>query len=286
MTPITRIDPDFPLCWENSETVRIGFEYAGARIRKPPAGVQRFLGALCTGIPTPQLAAEARRCGVTPQQYAELMSSLQPVLQVEPQRLRGRTAPPAPPPPLRIVIADEGRPAPGLRETLGALEPCIVDANVRAETSDLIVHVERYLEPLERAQRWRALGIPHLLIRFSDRAVHVGPVVETAGAPCHSCVSLGLVARDAALPLLAMQLHEKVPHSETPVAGEFAAVYAALLIREWRDGARSARTTRWVIPIVHGKPHGPTSSEAVPPHPGCSCRGQLEADLAPAVTLS
>ena len=117
---------------------------------------------------------------------------------------------------------------------------------------------ERYLEPLERAQRWRALGIPHLLIRFSDRAVHVGPVVETAGAPCHSCVSLGLVARDAALPLLAMQLHEKVPHSETPVAGEFAAVYAALLIREWRDGARSARTTRWVIPIVHGKPHGPT----------------------------
>ncbi|MGJ0204881.1 hypothetical protein [Leucobacter sp. gxy201] len=279
MTEITRIDPDLPLCWEDADTVRIGFERAAARIVRPPAAVQRLLGALCTGIPTRKLREEARKRGVSPRDYRDLMSALGPALRRE-RALRGGGAQEGAPPRLRLVVSDEGREAPGLRTVLGALEHCDVDAEARAEKCDLVVHVERYLEPLERAQRWRAMGVPHLLLRFSDRVVQIGPIVEPDGSPCHSCVSLGLVARDPALPVLAIQLHGKVPRSETAAASEAAAAYISRLVRDWRAGAAAARRTRWVIPVVHGRPVGPAREESVPPHPGCSCRDPIETDFA------
>lgn len=278
MTEITRIDPDLPLCWEDADTVRIGFERAAVRIVRPPAAVQRLLGALCTGIPTRKVREEARKRGVSPRAYRDLMSALEPALRRE-QSLRGGRRE-DPPPRLRVVVSDDGREAPGLRTVLGALEHCDVDAEARAEESDLVVHVERYLEPLERAQRWRAMGVPHLLMRFSDRVVQIGPIVEPDGSPCHSCVSLGLVARDPALPVLAIQLHGKIPRSETAAASEAAAAYISRLIRDWRAGATAARRTRWVIPVVHGRPSGPAREESVPPHPGCSCRDPIDAEFA------
>ncbi|GAB2570245.1 hypothetical protein [Leucobacter ruminantium] len=281
MNTTTLIHPDLPLCWEDADTVRIGFDRAVARVHRPTAAMQRLIGALRSGVSSDRLQSEARRTGTTPQEVQRVLEALRPALLEERRGPRRPVAQPLRPlRPLRTVIHDDGRPVAGLRRALGATEPCDIDTLDTAEQCELIIHVERYLEPLEQAQRWLSAGIPHLLLRFTDRAVHVGPVIEASGAPCHSCVSLALVAADAALPVLATQLHGRVPQSETAAAAELAAAYAALVVREWLAGRRSARSSRWVIPVTFGSVSGPPSLEAVTPHPGCGCGERLEAPRA------
>ena len=277
MNEFTRIDPDLPLCWESTETVRIGFEVAVARVRAPSAAAQRLMGLLSTGVRTADLKCEALRVGATPAELSRLLSDLAPALVTErrsPRPLRSASSS------VCLAVSDDGRSVSGLRDVLSRLAGIHVIADNRPERADLVVHVERFLEPLERAQRWLMLSLPHLVIRFSDRTVHVGPIVSAAGAPCHSCASLSMVASDPALPVLATQLHGKIPRSECRPATELATVFAARLIDEWREGSPSAHHTRWEIPIVNRMLAGPPAIRPVRPFPECGCSDSLEHDLA------
>src|SRR5699024_751139 len=99
------------------------------------------------------------------------------------------------------------------------------DRSSDLDGTDLIVHVERFLEPLERAQQWLIAGMPHLLVRFTDGAVHVGPLIASWGSPCHTCATLELLSADTAYPALAAQLYGVTPQSEAPAAIHMAAAW-------------------------------------------------------------
>lgn len=273
---ITRIDPDLPMCWENADTLRIGFERAEARIHSPSAGAQRLLSMLCIGISTTNIARSARSVGSSTDETRKLLRALGPTLQEIPH-----TAPPRPrdrPPKLRATVFDNGVDVPGLRKTLGACEEWTLGTPLPAERCDLIFHVERYLEPLEFTQRWQAAGVPHLLIRFTDRAVHIGPLIDcapeaVATGPCHSCLSLTEVDRDTGVPALAAQLFGKRPQSETTAASEMIAAFAAMIVRQWLDQDLAAHVTRYSLPMAQGRICGLPEVRTVATHPDCGCQG-------------
>lgn len=264
----TRLNPDLPLCWEDAHTLRVGFEHAVARIHQPSAGVQRLIGALGSGIDITRLAAAARRAGATPQEASSLLEILGETLIDAPATCPDKLAEP----PMRARLCDDGRPVPQFRESLYASGVCKLDeASPGSSKPDLVILIERYLEPLERAHKWLVDGIPQLLVRFTDRAIHVGPIVRTEGSPCHTCVALTLVARDEALPALAAQLYGKRPQSEAASGQHMAAAFAAYFIRSWMAQDSAAHATRAVIPVSEGRVVGVPTFEPVDQHPQCAC---------------
>ncbi len=311
---ITRIRPDLPLCWEDPDTLRVGFERAQARVRHPSPGAQRLIGALVSGIAPRRLSREAQRLGATPQEARELLTALSPALESVPAPgapdreapirtapdgdgstgraplhgasrgdARRRTAAPAAAQrSLRALVCDDGREVPGLRAALSATGLCALDEQPSLEQGyELVVHVERFLEPLERAQRWLSLAVPHLLIRFTDRTVTVGPLVSELGAPCHTCCALTMLDEDPAYPVLAAQLYGSSPRTETAAGAHMAAAFAAMLIGRWRAGDPSARATRAIIPMRRGQVSDAPRLVSVAPHPECACGAFTPADPPP-----
>lgn len=82
------IDPALPLCWEDPETLRLGFDRAEARISRPSAGTQRLLGVLQRGLPLSQLARASLLVGATAAERCSLIELIAPVLITRP--LEGR----------------------------------------------------------------------------------------------------------------------------------------------------------------------------------------------------
>lgn len=273
-----KIDPNLPLCWEDQETLRVGFEAAHARLHDPSPGAQRLLYALLRGIDPDRLAESARVVGISSREAEGVLTALAATLvPADPGGSESVTHEPAAtdsaqprPETLSIAVCDAGRPVPGLVEAIAGTGLCRLDYESEQQP-ELVILVERFLEPLERAQRWLMAEVPHLLLRFTDTSVQVGPIVVPPGVPCHACVALTLVARDAAYPVLAAQLAGSVPPSETVDAAGVAVGYAATLIRDWLDGRPRARDTRIVIPTSEGRVVNPPRFETVTPHPECAC---------------
>lgn len=264
-----RINPNFPLCWEDHETLRVGFEAAHARLHDPSPGAQRLLYALLRGIDPERIGESARIVGISTREAEGVISALSPTLvSAEPGPARGA---PHASETLSIAVCDTGRPVPGLMEVIAGTGLCRLDFELEQQQPDLVILVERFLSPLERAQRWLIDGVPHLLLRFTDAAVHVGPIVVAPGAPCHACIALTLVAGDPAYPVLAAQLANTVPPSETIDSAGVAVGYAATLIRDWLGGHSRAHETRIVIPTSYGRVLAPPRFETVTPHPDCAC---------------
>ncbi|MBP1324818.1 hypothetical protein JOF28_000050 [Leucobacter exalbidus] len=261
------IDPNLPLCWEDPDTLRVGFEHAHARLHDPSPGVQRLLYALLRGVDPALVAESARAVGISAQEAREVLAALAPALVTPATSARAARGSPA----LCIAVCDAGREVAGLATALAGTGLCRLDFALETQSPDLVVHVERFLEPLARAQRWLIAGIPQLLIRFTDTAVHVGPIIEPPGSPCHTCIALDLVSRDPSYPVMAAQLMHVTPRSETAGTAGVAAGFAGSLIRDWKSGLEDARRTRIVIPTSHGRVHAPPYFETVTPHDDCAC---------------
>ncbi|MEJ6490063.1 hypothetical protein PQI23_10040 [Leucobacter sp. USCH14] len=270
MDPVlTRLDPAFPICWEDPDTLRVGFERPIARVVDPTAGMQRFVGALRRGVDAERLLHEARRVGATLTEARETFAQLRPAL------LAATTAgPPGETSMLTATICDGGRPVPALMHALRTTGHCRFigeGATDGPAEIDLVVYVERYWEPLERAQRWLIDGLPHLLIRFTDGAVHVGPIVARHGRPCHTCVSLVRIQQDGATAALAAQLAGATVASERPETAVLAAAHAARFISAWRAGDPDAHRTRIVLPDSPALAVEAPRVELVEPHEECCC---------------
>lgn len=259
-----KIDPNLPLCWEDPETLRVGFEQPHARLHDPSPGVQRLLYALLRGIDEDRIAESASAAGITTREAKTVIEALAPAL-VPPSPPQAATAG------LRVAISDDGRAVSGLAEAIAATELCDLGYDYERELPDLVLYVERFLEPLDRAQRWLIAGVPQLLVRFTDTAVYIGPIVEPPGAPCHMCVTLEFIARDTAYPVLAAQLTAVRPKSETRLTTGIVASIAGAFMSGWVTGAEHVRTTRVVIPTTPALLAVTPRTETIEAHPECAC---------------
>ncbi|QIK62255.1 hypothetical protein G7068_02845 [Leucobacter viscericola] len=273
-----RIDTTFPMAWEDVDTLRFGFERAEVRVHQPSAGQQRFIASLLRGVDRNKVVAEAKRVGVTPREAHALIATLGPVLRSDRVPVSAHTRSMG----MRTFLSDDGREVAGLRDALLATKLCSFEGRSSTQNSallsrhsarsiDLVVLVERFLEPLERAQKWLIEECPLLPVRFSDQSIVVGPLISADGNPCHTCVTLALLEADQALPTLAAQLYGRIPASETEAGSHMAAAWAAVLIRRWKNHDTSAHSTQIEIPITAGVVSGAAQARHVKPHPECAC---------------
>ncbi len=226
-----------PLCWESPDVLRLGFDRVTARLGPLSAAAKRVIELLCAGVsgvndPHAAVAEAIRMAGARDEGARNLAPVLPRYLSrhLPPALELGRVGMPA----LRTFIADNGRNVDGLAR---ALDACGAFAFTRITSRpDMVLRVIRYLEPLEWTHRWLLSGTPHLLMRYTDTAIRIGPLVGGEGRPCHTCEALALVDVDPLLPRLAAQLVDTTPVSESQALTRIAIAHAVPFVHAWRQG--------------------------------------------------
>lgn len=278
-----RIDPALPICWEDLDTLRIGFECATARIPGPSAAVQRLVSAFCAGLPLTLTARGLQRFGATPAEWRDLVERIAPVL-VEAES--SPHPPPASPAPFRVAIAGEGDGPQHLRRALGADGISVSEAAQRPSDGfdripdpdpdpdpDLLVVVERFLEPSDHSHLLLAERVPQLLVRFTDRSVRIGPLSTPLASPCPGCVAQHEIDADPSLPVIAAQLFGRVPAAETSPAAAAAAALVVTSIRRWRLGGSELARAQLRLAVDEGLPALIPELRPIEAHPECRCAG-------------
>lgn len=316
-SPVTlQIDPDYPIVWENTTTIRVGFERTIARVDAASAAVQSVIAKLIRGASAVELETganpltEAAVAALQPALVSERTGSAQDdpphaatppaPAATPPSQLRRAPLGPASPqlkraarttarslaqssadalaatdgivvpqPSVRTRVSDDGREVPGLRNALAASRVCTFER--AAGPPDLAIEVLRYLEPLGRTSRWLGVGVPHLLIRFTDATAKVGPLVAADGAPCHGCETLHLTDTDPALPGIAAQLYGAIPSTETPEVGLLVGAAAAYFVQAWRRDEAWVHDHQLSISVTHGRLDAIPSVAHIRTHPACGC---------------
>lgn len=260
------LDPAFPICWENLDTLRVGFDRAAVRLPAPSPAAQRFLAALRTGVEQEELTSLAKRAGLSAREQRVLMRRLDPVL------VRGSAHATSPDlttlPAMTLAVFGRGVFAHGIRERLALAEYPLVSAG---ERPGFAVLVEEFLHGTALAQSLLADGVPHIPIRVTDQHLFLGPAVLPGGAPCLSCVELHQLDVEPALHVLGAQLANETPAAATAACTELASASVLAMLRRWQHGSTELARIRLSYPVVRGLPSPIPAVERIPPHTSCGC---------------
>lgn len=292
-----RLDPTRPLVWRTPFCLQVGVE--------PPVIVLDDLS------PDDEIVIELLRAGVTPAMLDDAVVShgWNPVRVAE---LLARVGPAlcdrVPPPLAGHTIAIDGPPrdaatlhtllgALGARVSVGAEVPCEPPCGVaRSPAADTGCHalepgaawratsgagagkrvavvLSHYVVSPRAAGLWLRADVPHLLVRFGDRTIRVGPLVSPGRGPCATCLELHQTDRDEAWPALAAQLaRRRAPSADAHGLAVLAPVVARILSSS--GGGWATRVVRLPrLAVAEGLEPGEWLDELEPvsPHPRCGC---------------
>lgn len=270
------IDPALPICWEDQDTLRIGFERAEARIPHPSAGVQRLVAALSDGLALVQTPRDLRRFGATPREWQELIERVAPVL-VAAEPVAAESSAPIFSPPVRgdrVVVSGVGLGAQELRAALRLLGWEVLadrDPLVEGQDPDLLVVVERFLEPKSHSHLMLAERVPVLSITFTDRSVRIGPLAVPRSSPCPECVTQHQIEADPVVPVVAAQLCGRTPAAETIAAVRMTVTLTVGVLERWQHGGSELAGARLRLAVNNGLPALAPELQEVSPHPSCRC---------------
>lgn len=305
----TRIDPALPLVWESIDTLRVGFDIAHARISEPSAAAQRLVHRLQRGIVTNTLSVVAAEAGCTPSERDRVQYACAKVLTYE-----GRDT--CPDPTSQPVPAKKGARAPrgkkkavttdeapkssvkivaviGAQKTRARVirsfefrgyqahpAATLQDLSVHTEPAPtLVVFIERFWATPHTLHQLVLLQYPHIMIRFTDQSVRVGPVVLPNKTPCGVCMQLSDSQDDPVLPIIAAQLLRTVPATETPIVTDYAAVIASHMWHaESSSRAPAAADGHYAYqyPVVSGHPAQVPAVHTYRTHEQCGCHMSYE----------
>ncbi len=267
------IDPGRTVAWNDETTLRVGFERGNVLISAPTPELQYLLKRLLTGIPEEEFKSIVTHAGSKNPSVRNAINTLRPALvRRVPKRRRTKHDAPSqalPPSSVRAVISDDGREIRNLQSALENNWLCSFEKS--SANPELAIQVIRFLEPLERSNRWLSETVPHLLIRFTDEAVRIGPLVSASGSPCHSCEALHLVEKDPSLPGVAAQFYGRRPSSETDNVSLLVGAIAALFVQVWRAGRTWVSDSQLILPVRHGSISGIPTLTRISTHPECGC---------------
>lgn len=270
--PPLRLDPDLPICWEDPDTLRIGFEHAAVRIARPSAAVQRIIAGFRGGLPL--TTSTARRYGVSAADWTRTVELLAPILVECPDpTIAGVDASEASP---RLTVDGDGRTSRSLRATLAqsgfSVSSMLAPPDGDGPDPHLLVVVQHFLEPVSAEQLLLAERVPGLLLRFTDRSLWVGPLSLPGASPCWECAAHRDIDADPALPVLAAQLlGREARASAAPLAVLSAATMIAAALGHLDRGDSELRRGRWRIAMDRDAPGLDREFHPLKPHPSCRC---------------
>lgn len=275
-----QLDPRFPLCWESTDTLRIGFETARVRLHEPTPQEQRFISKLGSGVMVHELAGVAKKCGLSEADQRALLRRLERVLVRVPAsnaasrkasaRRSSRTEP-------AIRVLGDGEFAAELHKHLAragvsvALSTAPPDESADSVSPAFTIVLERFFGSATTPHVLFSNGVPHFPICLTDDSLFAGPLVPPGGSPCLACVELHRIDAMPLIAVLAAQLVTVTPAAETPRCAELAASLALLAFRQWRAEAPGAAAARLRFPVHEGTPVFAPTAETIAPHPECSC---------------
>jgi hypothetical protein len=280
-----QLNPEFPLCWEGTETLRFGFEQPRLRLQSPTPAQQRFISELIDGINDRELPSIAQKCGLSALELTALLSLLEPVLAHLPaSRHPSRTTQPRrthkPNPEVLVFgagefvttlcdnIAQSGVTV-ASRAPTTLSQPAPRSAPIAACSFAIIV--ERFLGPTAVPQALYGEGVPHLPICLTDTSMSIGPLVLPGGSPCLACVEQHRVDAEPKIAVFATQLLGLSPAAESPHCAELAAAIILVAFRRWQQNPESTQSARMRFPVQRGFPEFRSSFEVISPHPECAC---------------
>lgn len=260
------LNPVFPLCWENIETLRIGFDRAEVRLHTPTPAAQRFVDRLRAGVHPRDLESVARRSGLLSDERELLMHQLRPVL----VQARDNTSEPLKEdhPSALFAVFGEGSFA---RRVRRRFELAGLALATEAVTPDFVVLVEQFVGTTTRAQSLLSDDVPHLLLRATDRHLFLGPLVLPGGLPCLTCLELHSLEKEPSLHVLAAQLANEIPAAATPHGIELLSESAIAVARQWQHGCTDLVGVRLIFSVSRGVPAPLPEREDISPHPDCGC---------------
>lgn len=260
------LNPVFPLCWENMETLRIGFDRAEVRLHTPSPAAQRFVDQLRAGIHPRDLESVAKRSGLPSDERELLMHQLKPVLlqacdnTSEPLEEDHQAA--------LFAVFGEGSFA---RRVRRRFELAGLALATEAASPDFVVLVEQFVGTTTRAQSLLSNDVPHLLLRATDRHLVLGPLVLPGGRPCLTCLELHSLEKEPSLHVLAAQLANEIPAAATTHGIELLSESAIAVARQWQHGCTDFVGVRLIFSVVCGVPVPLPEREDLSPHPDCGC---------------
>lgn len=281
------LDPDLPSGFDARGALRLGFDVPVARIGGFGAGVERFIAALRAPVPVSRLPELARRSGVPAEEVPALLSELEGALIPAVPRVNAESVPrmlrPADLALRRVRLIGDGIPAVAIASMLER-SGCRVlpqrSSRSPAPSADFVVFLSRFGWPVAGAQLALASGVPHLVLRFSDRSIEISPVISRSGAPCITCIALHDRDRDPDQADLAVQLRECVPASETAESSELAAALALRAIADERHREPGPPSPeRLLLRCRGGRVLNRFESCPAHPHPSCDCHSFEAQDL-------
>ncbi|NEM90586.1 TOMM precursor leader peptide-binding protein [Galbitalea soli] len=284
-----RLDPRIPLVWRTPFDLQLGVDPPIVVLHDLPGAEERMIAALATGATRSALLVVARGCGTTDadarRRVDALLRTLQPAL-----------LPTTPPPPTpdaegsraptpdadgsrapRIAVHGAGRTIDLIAALLRAEGMTVVSgARATREPASLGIAVCHFAADGAATAPWLRRDVPHLLIRYSDAAVEVGPLVEPGVTACSHCIERHRRDADAAWVAIASQLLGRRSAAESELLAMEAAAAAARLVRARIEGGPEA-SRRESTSIVIDASTGRTSPRTWTPHPECGCRDPLAA---------
>lgn len=268
------LDPEIPLSWEEPETLRFGFDRVVARLIAPSPGIQHLLARFRDGVTHSEVESLAKSSGVTPAQLEQLLSILGPALRREPQASRQNEL---------ALTAQQSISVVGRNAAADQFREHCASAGFRPPRSDekpaIAILVDHFWMATAHSQALLRDQIPHLSVRFTDRAFFVGPVFVPEGALCQNCIELHALSADPQLRLVAAQLAASNPASLSADAIRHATTLAITVVRHWQQGNKQLLEHRLRIPVTHGVPTLNPKRERVTAHNDCACVELARAQL-------
>ncbi|PCN49417.1 hypothetical protein Csp2054_00150 [Curtobacterium sp. 'Ferrero'] len=330
-----RIDPTLEFVWRDPATVQLGVDPPRAVVPVPTTAEERFLCGLRQETGRDALGALAAAVRCPPAVAAAVLAAAAPTV-VEPLAPPGSLVHVHGAGPVADAVAGQlsGEPGVTVTRTAGATtvpsasgtaagastarsasvtaagaSTALSAAGEPVEPSFAVVVADHVVDPALRAA-WSRRDVPHLALVVGDGAVHVGPVVDLAGAgrgpgsiaglagavpgaapgpgptavpagPCLQCLEYARVDADPAWPAIAAQVWGRPAASLGAWRTAAVASAAVGLVLSWLPSGTTVRDRRGTDEeLVFDRADLRVSRRPVRPHPRCSCRGLPGTDSA------
>lgn len=261
-TELLMIPSHLAIAWENLDTLRIGFDESRLRLHNPTPSVQRFVERLREGIRRDKLTLVAGHCGLQSHEIDGVLEQLDAVLHMSDHH-PGLCAEAS----TVIGVLEEAHRSPsGLLAMMSDLGHPIAH---NVSHADVVLVVERFRRPAEHAHELLQSDIPHLVVRFSDQSVSIGPLVTGQHSPCLACIELTEQQNHPEMAILAAQMVMRTPATEHPKALSFVAATLAAMLSA---GIPNHLAGRRIVFTANGAGIDPIASvEQFDAHEECNC---------------